>query len=111
MDIVPYVVLGLGIISFIVWWQVYIKEARHPDGRPPSMWVMAAVHAAAILLGFLVPFFINVRTIVKDKDGNTIYFISALRLTEQWFYFDLAIGLSMFVLLVVLLIGTIRALK
>ncbi|HLX64265.1 MAG TPA: hypothetical protein VKX17_23535 [Planctomycetota bacterium] len=59
MEQLPYVVLGLGVLSFFVWWWYYLHEAKNPDGHPPNMMFIGGLHAFFVIVGFAVPKFIS----------------------------------------------------
>jgi hypothetical protein len=89
MNLLPYVTLVVGILSFGIWWWSYLQEAKNPDGKPPNMWIVSGIHALFILVGFLSPFFL-------DPDEQKAIFIAV-------------VGVSLFVLVISILAGIRRA--
>jgi hypothetical protein len=57
MEQLPYVALALGVLSFFVWWWYYLSEAKNPDGHPPPMMFVGALHAFFVATGFVAPKF------------------------------------------------------
>jgi len=91
MQLLPYFVLGAGVLSFVFWWLAYLKQAANPNGKPPNMWLVSTVHVVFVLFGFLVPFFL-------DFD-------------EQRFMFLLVSVVSLFLLFLSLVVGLVRMVK
>lgn len=89
--LLPYLALGLGILSFGIWWWAYLKEARNPIGKPPNMWMVTLLHLFFVAMGLLTPFFLNPVT--------------------QQVIFAAIVGVATFVLLGTMVVGLRSALK
>ena len=72
MEQLPYVALALGVLSFFVWWWYYLNEAKNPDGHPPNMMFIGALHAFFVAVGFAVPQFVW-----KYQDDRVLFYAAA----------------------------------